>query len=146
MMKAFNIDREEDTIKLAERISPFIKRGDIIALYGDLGTGKTFFTRYLCKALGVKELVTSPSFVLINQYEATEFKINHIDLFRLHNENDVLGLGIDDILEDGVTVIEWPLLAELFFNERTIKVYFQYSLEGRSAIIESNKEFLADIS
>jgi tRNA threonylcarbamoyl adenosine modification protein YjeE len=132
MIKTYNIDREQDTIRLARRIAPLIGKGDVLALYGDLGSGKTFFTRHLCQALGVAEPVTSPSFVLVNQYRAPDFQINHIDLFRLQSESDLWGLGIEEFIEDGVTIIEWPQLAERMFDDRTLRLTFDYTPEART--------------
>ena len=59
---------EEDTIEFAKELAPKLKKGDVLALYGELGAGKTFFTQQLCKFLGVKENVSSPSYVLMNEY------------------------------------------------------------------------------
>ena len=146
MVKVFSINLEQETAHLAEKIAPLIKKGDILALYGDLGSGKTFFTRQLCRALGVAELVTSPSFVLINQYHSPHVNIYHIDLYRLHDENDLWGLGIEEYLEDGLTIIEWPDLAEPLLNSQTIRFYFAYSAMGRSVRIEASEQLLAEIN
>ena len=146
MVREFAIDLEQETTQLAEQIAPLIKKGDILALYGDLGSGKTFFTRQLCRVLGVADLVTSPSFVLINQYQSPHFNIYHIDLYRLHDENDLWGLGIDEFIEDGVTIIEWPELAEPLLNKQVIKLYFEYTVRGRRVKIESNEALLSEIN
>ncbi len=141
MVKTYSINQENDTIKLAERLAPWLKKGDVLALYGDLGSGKTFFTRYLCKSLGVVDLVTSPSFVLINQYESPIFDIYHVDLYRLHDEGDVWGLGLDELIEQGLMIIEWPLLAETLFGERTIKINFQFIKGERTLTLEGDISF-----
>lgn len=145
MKRTYNIDREEDTISIARKIAPHIRKGDILALSGELGSGKTFFTRYLCDALGVGEPVTSPSFVLMNQYEAPDFIIYHIDLFRLQTEEDVLSLGLDEIMEDGVTIIEWPGLAEKMFTSRVRRLSFNLTPKERSLTLETDENFLQGI-
>ena len=146
MKQRFEINREEDTILLAEKVAPLLTKGQLIALYGDLGTGKTFFTRYICRALGVGDLVTSPSFVLLNQYEASQFMIYHLDLYRLYSVEDVLSLGLDDFIEEGVTFIEWPLLAESYFNRGTIKFFFLYEKGERSVTIEADEQTIEKIN
>ncbi len=145
MIRTYSIDREEDTIRLAESLAPLLKRGDLLALYGDLGTGKTFFTRHLCQALGVVEPVTSPSFVLVNEYEARQFVIYHVDLYRLKSESEVWGLGIDELIEDGITIVEWPHLTERLFTDRTLILTFRYTSKERSLTIEADESILKKI-
>lgn len=145
MVKKYSIDREQDTIRLAGRVAPLLGKGVVWALYGELGTGKTFFTRHLCQSLGVDEPVTSPSFVLINQYEAPQFTIYHVDLYRLQSEEEVWSLGLEEIIEEGAVVIEWPQLAERLFNEQTIRFYFEYERGTRSVSIEGDEHILQQI-
>lgn len=141
MNKTYPIDKEQDTILLAERIAPFLRKGDVLALYGDLGSGKTFFTNHLCKALGVTETVTSPSFVLMNQYEAPHFTIYHIDLYRMQDEREVWGLGLEEFLEEGLTIIEWPQIAESLLVNTALRLTFLYSKGSRTVTLETKKEF-----
>ncbi len=123
MGKYFNLHTKKDTEKLAKLIAKRLSVGDILALYGELGAGKTFFTQKLCKALGVKENVTSPSYVLMNEYSGI-FPIAHLDFFRLNSEDEVLELGLEDLFENGLTIIEWPEIAEKMLPSKTIKIYF----------------------
>jgi tRNA threonylcarbamoyl adenosine modification protein YjeE len=144
-MKKYIINSEQETIRLAEQVAPLVKKGDILALYGNLGSGKTFFTRSLCGALGSNDHVTSPSFVLINQYDAPDKRINHIDLYRLHTEEDLVGLGLEEFLESGITIIEWPELAERLLKGRVIRFKFVYGKGERSVSIEADTDFLSQI-
>ena len=79
---------------------------EIIALYGDLGAGKTCFVRGLCKGLGVEDNVSSPTFAIINEYSGT-FNVYHFDMYRINSEEDLYSTGFFDYLNTGVIVIEW---------------------------------------
>ncbi|MCX7591604.1 MAG: tRNA (adenosine(37)-N6)-threonylcarbamoyltransferase complex ATPase subunit type 1 TsaE [Kiritimatiellae bacterium] len=79
----------------------------VVALYGELGSGKTCFVQGLALGLGITRPVTSPTFVIINEYRGTR-NLYHIDLYRIHNAKEALAIGLDDYLRaDGVTAIEW---------------------------------------
>ena len=97
---------ESDTQNFARESLKNFKSGDTILLYGDLGSGKTFLTKTFGKLLGVNFDVTSPSFSIINQYLG-DILINHIDFYRIENHNELLNLGLDDILNmDSINFIE----------------------------------------
>ena len=113
----------EETKKLAYKIAEEIKPQDVIALYGDLGSGKTTFTRYLVEALGNKSRVQSPTFGIVRKYCA----ISHVDLYRLTSKEEVYDLGLYEIIQDSeVTIIEWPELAEDLLPKDAKKLYFEY--------------------
>ncbi len=97
-------DTEAIGAALALRLSP----GDVLLLTGQLGAGKTAFVRGLVSGLGSESHVSSPTFVLIHEYEAS-IPVAHIDLYRLPDQSDIAELGVGDYLEGGyVTVVEWP--------------------------------------
>jgi tRNA threonylcarbamoyladenosine biosynthesis protein TsaE len=90
----------------------YFKSGDTILLYGDLGSGKTYLVREFVRLLGIKSEVTSPSFSLINRYEGT-ICVNHIDLYRITKERELINLGLDDLWSNSeIIFIEWPQLIE----------------------------------
>ncbi len=99
---------ENATRRLAERLSTRVRRGDVIALWGDLGAGKTAFARAFIQALGGAQEVPSPTFTLVQAYDLTDFSIWHFDLFRLASANDALELGIEEAFAEAVSLIEWP--------------------------------------
>ena len=98
----------QDTFLLGQSLAAELRPGDVLALEGDLGAGKTQFTKGLAAGLGVETDVTSPTFTLVHEYPGGRLPLFHIDLYRLEEEREVLGIGLDDYLDgDGVTVIEW---------------------------------------
>ncbi len=126
---------EDDTIIFAKELAPQLKKGDVLALYGELGTGKTFFTQQLCKFLGVTENVSSPSYVLMNEYVGT-YIIHHLDLYRLDAAEEVLELGLYDLYENAITIIEWPEIADGMLPEKTIHIYFEFIDQIRKVTIK----------
>ena len=98
----------QETFELGKQFAAPLRRGDVLALEGDLGAGKTQFAKGLAAGLGVESDVTSPTFTLIHEYPGGRLPLFHIDLYRLEEEDEVLGIGLDEYLDgDGVTVIEW---------------------------------------
>ena len=132
-MQKIVLKSEKDTINFAKEISEKIKVGDVLALYGELGSGKTFFSRHLCKFLGVEENVSSPSYVLMNEYQG-KYSIAHLDFYRLGGLEEVLELGLHDIFETGVAIIEWPEIGEEILPENCIRLYFYF--DGNKRWIE----------
>lgn len=98
----------EDTHRLAGRLAHIVQPGDVLALQGGLGAGKTTFAQGFAKALGVTELVNSPTFTLIKEYSG-RLPLYHMDLYRLSGEEEAWDLGLDEYFYgDGVCVVEWP--------------------------------------
>jgi tRNA threonylcarbamoyladenosine biosynthesis protein TsaE len=98
---------EEETKKIGRKIAKELKKGDVVGLYGELGSGKTVLTKGIASGLKSKIQVKSPSFTIINEYRG-EHTIYHIDLYRIDKKDDLLKLGFDDYFYgDGVCVIEW---------------------------------------
>ena len=96
----------EETIRIAKRIARTLKPGDIVYLYGELGSGKTVFVKGICLGLGVKEDVTSPSFVIATEYHGA-LAVAHIDLYRLQR-GEAVGLPVEEYFSrSGITLIEW---------------------------------------
>ncbi len=129
----------EETKKLAEQLVLKIKPKSIIALYGDLGSGKTTFVKYLVGALGSKSRVQSPTFVLIKTYK-TEYngiqRVNHIDLYRITNTKEMENLDIEELIKEphSIILIEWPEIAENILPASTIKIHFEYVRENTRKI------------
>ena len=98
---------EEETRQLGERLGRALRRGDVVLLSGDLGTGKTCLTQGIGRGLDCGSPVNSPSFVLMNEYGGRE-TLFHVDLYRLEDVEELDDLGLWDYAERGVLVIEWP--------------------------------------
>jgi len=100
---------EAATLALAERLSGMCGRGDMFSLKGDLGMGKTVFARAFIRARTTpEEEVPSPTFTLVQVYETESESIYHFDLYRLKSADEIVELGFDDALDDGVALVEWP--------------------------------------
>ena len=108
MIDKIFIKNEEDTKKFGEALANEIKAGDVIALVGDLGAGKTALTKYIAEALGVKEDVTSPTFTIIKEYKSGKLPLYHFDVYRISNEEEMYELGYEEYFYgDGVCIVEW---------------------------------------
>jgi tRNA threonylcarbamoyladenosine biosynthesis protein TsaE len=98
----------DETIALGERLAAVAAAGDLICLWGDLGAGKTQLAKGIARGLGIEQTVTSPTFILMNEYEG-RLPLFHVDLYRLADAGDALAGGvIDDRQSNGLTVVEWP--------------------------------------
>ncbi len=98
----------QETHRLGERLGALLQPGDVLALQGDLGAGKTNLVQGLAQGLGITEDVNSPTFILANEYYTGRLPLYHIDAYRLENAAEAIGFGLEDYLNgNGVTVIEW---------------------------------------
>lgn len=99
---------EADTAAIGRELAARLQAGDVVLLYGDLGAGKTAFTKGLAEGLGVaREEVSSPTFTLMQEYRGGRLPLFHVDLYRLNDPREVEDLGLDEIAADGVLAIEW---------------------------------------
>ncbi|MBQ6143509.1 MAG: tRNA (adenosine(37)-N6)-threonylcarbamoyltransferase complex ATPase subunit type 1 TsaE [Clostridia bacterium] len=126
---------EQETENFAKEIGKKLKGDEIIALYGDLGVGKTAFTRGLVSCFWGKNAVTSPTFTLVNEYAAPKFKIYHFDMYRIKNLEDLESTGFFDYMYKGVFVIEWSENIENYLPEKTIKIYIEKNENDSERII-----------
>lgn len=111
----------EDTQKLANRLASLLAKGDVLLLEGDLGAGKTTFTKALAKGLEIKRNVNSPTFTIIKEYKDGRLPLYHMDVYRLGEEFE--DLGFDEYFDgDGVTVVEWAHLIEEQLPEEFVQI------------------------
>jgi len=108
MTEKILIKNEDETKEFGITLAKKIKAGDVIALVGELGTGKTALTKYIAGALGVKEEVTSPTFTIIKEYKSGRLPLYHFDVYRISCEEEMIQLGYEEYFYgDGVCVVEW---------------------------------------
>lgn len=115
----------ESTAAEGARLATTLGAGDVVALTGELGAGKTCFVQGLVRALGAAAGATSPTFVLVNEYRG-RLPIHHVDAYRTDSAAELVDLGLLELMDgDGVTLIEWAETAELLLPERTIRVHIE---------------------
>ena len=132
-----NLDNEKITNDFGIIISELIKEGDIILLDGEMGSGKTFLARSIISNLLEEEFkgieIPSPTFTLIQEYKCKNFILGHADLYRIKNNNELDALGIEDILEQGCLLVEWPEKIKKLYENNTLEIKFK-DISGRKSI------------
>ncbi|MGL5355168.1 MAG: tRNA (adenosine(37)-N6)-threonylcarbamoyltransferase complex ATPase subunit type 1 TsaE [Cetobacterium sp.] len=120
----------EEINKLAKKIANYVSPNTVVALIGDLGTGKTTFTKNFAKELGVEENLKSPTFNYVLEYLDGRLPLYHFDVYRLGSSEEIYEIGYEDYINnDGVALIEWANIIESELPKKYIKIEFQYSLE-----------------
>ncbi len=132
---------EDETIKLATQLARLAKAGDTFALYGTLGMGKSVFARGFIQSLTKAEEVPSPTFTLVQSYEAPNFEIYHFDLYRLKSPDEIFELGMEEALYEGVCLIEWPEKMGGYLPKNCFSIQISAHPEGREiSIISTSAE------
>jgi tRNA threonylcarbamoyladenosine biosynthesis protein TsaE len=125
---------EADTISAGHRLAEVLVPGDVVALYGELGAGKTSFVRGLSEGLGVLVRVSSPTFTIVNEYPG-RIPLFHFDMYRLKNEDELFDIGWEDYLErGGVCAVEWSENVEKAFDGSVIRVLIEKTGDGSRRI------------
>lgn len=130
----FHISSLQDTRALAEKIAAILQKGDVIALYGNLGVGKTTFARFLIQFL-VPDIVEvpSPTFNLVQVYDVPLFPLWHFDFYRLEEPEEIMEIGFEEALVSGVSLIEWPEKIGRYLPSDRIELYFTSSDTSENA-------------
>ncbi|HSQ97408.1 MAG TPA: tRNA (adenosine(37)-N6)-threonylcarbamoyltransferase complex ATPase subunit type 1 TsaE [Rickettsiales bacterium] len=142
MKKQYQIKTLQETNKLAEQIAENLSVGQVVTIKGTLGAGKTYFTHCLINALLNKDNqpttnVISPTFNIVKEYKLNNFSIYHFDLYRLKNKNELYELDIENCFETGISIIEWPEIAEnIIYN---IAIEIEIKISG-----ETEREFIVN--
>ena len=124
---------EEDTIRVAENFEAEKFPGMVICLNGELGSGKTVFTKGFAAACGIEETITSPTFNIIKEYLDGEMPLYHMDVYRLEDNIESTGL-LDYFDKDGVVIIEWANMIEDYLPEERLDVFFKVLEEDKRVI------------
>lgn len=138
MREKFSSSSFEETMKIAENFARTLIGGDIVLLDGDLGAGKTVFSKGIVSALSDGKLTAvSPTFVIVNTYETTPI-VHHFDLYRISDESELDAIGAEEYFySDAICLIEWPSRAEFMFPKSAIKVTInKIDDDKRSIVIE----------
>jgi tRNA threonylcarbamoyladenosine biosynthesis protein TsaE len=117
---------EDETIELGKRFSTILEPGDVVALFGDLGSGKTKFVQGVCIGLGVSETVNSPTFIIMNKYKG-RLTVYHFDFYRVKSVDEVIEIGFRDfIFNDAVSLIEWADVVYELLPSKRYDVYLRF--------------------
>ena len=145
MEKTLHIASEQETQRLGEAIGRAAVPGLVVALIGDLGTGKTTLTKSIAKGLGVTETVTSPTFNIIREYRSGRLPLFHFDVYRIADPDEMYELGYEEYFYgDGICVVEWADLIEELLPEDAVIIHIERgaSDEEREYRIEGGNEDL----
>ncbi len=124
----------EETQAFGKDLAKRLNYGSIVALYGELGSGKTQLVKGICKGLGVEQTVSSPTFIIVNEYSSLKFPlIFHFDLYRTKTQVEILNMGFYDYLkEKSIVLIEWPEHIEDILPIETIKIHIAHTVENEN--------------
>ena len=146
-MREIFIRSEEDTEALGIELSEMLMPGDVLALVGDLGTGKTTLTKYIAKGLGITDVVTSPTFTIVNEYTSGRIPLYHFDAYRLApnahdtqsdsgNSDTLFETGIEEYFyKDGICIVEWAELIVEILPPGTKCIFMEYAEGSEGARI-----------
>ena len=117
------VDSVEKTWELGKKLGASARPGDIFCLTGDLGTGKTHFSKGFAEGLGVTETITSPTFTIVNEYHSGRIPLFHFDVYRVSDPDEIMAIGFDEyIFGNGVTLIEWANYIEDILPEEFVHI------------------------
>ncbi|MEO0099569.1 MAG: tRNA (adenosine(37)-N6)-threonylcarbamoyltransferase complex ATPase subunit type 1 TsaE [candidate division WOR-3 bacterium] len=135
-MRIFHSQSPEETVKLGEELGRNLKGNEVIALFGELGAGKTTLIKGIVSGFGIKREVRSPSFVMITEYEEGEKKVYHIDLYRIRDTKEATEIGLFDYFSfSGVKLIEWAEKVEESLPKETIRVILRIVSEREREVV-----------
>ena len=142
----FITNSPQETEALGQKLGQKLPAGTVIAYRGDLGAGKTAFTRGLARGLGIQDPVTSPTYTIVNEYLGGRVPLFHFDMYRLHSADDLFDIGWDDYLErQGICAVEWSEnVAEALEDPLTVTIC-KTGEESRKITLEGGPQ-IADLS
>ncbi|MBR5295978.1 MAG: tRNA (adenosine(37)-N6)-threonylcarbamoyltransferase complex ATPase subunit type 1 TsaE [Clostridia bacterium] len=133
-MREFFSNCELDTEKIGANLAKECSEGDYLALYGEMGSGKTVFMRGFVGELVPFARVSSPTYAILNVYEGENICVNHFDMYRITSEDDLYSTGYEDVIKKGITVCEWSENIEDSLPCSYLKVVFEKLDEGKRKI------------
>ena len=125
--REITIKDEKETEIFGRALAEELKAGDVLALIGDLGTGKTALTRYIAKGLGIDERITSPTFTIVKEYTEGRLPLYHFDVYRVSDADELFNIGIEEyFFGSGVCIVEWADMILDILPENTKFIYLEY--------------------
>ncbi|WP_440896783.1 tRNA (adenosine(37)-N6)-threonylcarbamoyltransferase complex ATPase subunit type 1 TsaE [Amphibacillus sp. Q70] len=131
-MKTIKLRTELETKRLARKLALLLRPNDVVTLIGELGAGKTTFTKGIGEGLGVKRTINSPTFTIVKSYQG-ELVLHHIDAYRLEDSDEDIGFD-EYFYDDGITVVEWPQFIESYLPEEHLELMIE-RLDGNERLI-----------
>ena len=126
-MRNVIIRDETETKKFATDVAQTLKKGDVIALVGDLGTGKTTLSEYIAEALGITETITSPTFTIVQEYHSGRLPLYHFDVYRVDDIEEMYRIGYEEYFYgEGVCIVEWADIVEEIIPEDAKVIFIEY--------------------
>ncbi len=126
------LNSEDDTRKLGLEIAEAAEPGDVVALIGNLGTGKTALTKYIAEGLGINDEIISPTFTIVKEYRSGRIPLFHFDVYRLADGDELLDTGAEDYLDgNGLSVVEWADIVADVLPADSLVISLEYA-EGNS--------------
>ena len=138
-MKKIISNSEEETKLIGRKFAKDLKKGDVIVLTGDLGSGKTKFTEGVLQFFGLENEISSPTFNIVNEYVKEDVNVYHFDVYRLEDEDEFYAIGGEEYFEKGICLIEWGEMIESALPNKYIQISFTRNLEDenlREIVIE----------
>lgn len=136
-----SLETEAMTAQLGAKLAPLIRAGDVICLSGNLGAGKSTLARGLIEKLTGEKEAPSPTYMLVETYDAGDFELWHFDLYRLERPEEVYELGLEEALSEGAALIEWPERIEAFLPESALTIRLEIDGARRTATFAGNEEW-----
>ena len=134
-----NSDKETEAV--GEQFGRTVKDGTVVAMYGDLGAGKTAFVRGMARGMGITSRVNSPTFTIVNEYRKGNIPLFHFDVYRIESSDEMYDIGWEDYISQGaIVIVEWATLIEDIFDENIIKIYISKNLDLGEDYREINVE------
>ena len=115
-------NNENETLELGKKLASYLKKGDIVVLTGELGSGKTKLTEGLLTYFGLENEISSPTFTLVNEYIKDDIKIFHFDVYRLEDSSEFYAIGGEEYFENGICIIEWGEIIQDALPEEYIHI------------------------
>ena len=139
LINSFNIQKENKTKIIAEEISKICEKGDVLAITGSMGVGKTTFIKYFIQKISKAKSVPSPSYNIVLPYKSEISNIFHMDAWRLKSHNEALSLGITEMFEDGIFLIEWAEKIKVILPNNCLNLIIKNINNKKFIEIEGNE-------